>query len=71
MKGHKFLGKGLVCKGKLGTIHILTICDEDNNIPDFRANRVDGGDILEDTWHKLRDGEFMVADAEEADEQKN
>lgn len=71
MKRHKIFGKGLICKGKLGTIHILTICDEDNNILDRRANRVDGGDILEDTWHKLRDGEFVVADAEEADEQKN
>lgn len=68
MKRHKFFRTGLICKGKLGTIHILTICEEDNNILDFRANRVDGGDILED---KLRDGESVAADAEEANERKN
>ena len=63
------LGRGGTVKGLLGALLILTLVDDNGGIIDFKAKRVDGVEILEDTYYALKDGEFTAV--EEANEQKD
>ena len=63
------LGRNGTVKGQLGALLILTLVDDNGGIIDFKAKRVDGVEIREDTWYGLEDGEFAAV--EEANEQKD
>jgi hypothetical protein len=49
-------------KGGKGSVLVLVNRDDDGNITDFAAGAVDGIVLLPDTWYRLEEGKFVVAD---------
>ena len=55
------LGKGCRARGGMGCWLVLTERDDDWHVIGVQAVKVDGEDVLPDTWYQLRGGKIVMA----------
>ena len=55
---------GSVAKGKKGTVILLVERNKCGDIISYKAEQIDGATLREDTFYRLKNGEFIEADSE-------
>ena len=53
-----------VAKGKKGTVILLVERNKCGDIISYKAEQIDGATLREDTFYRLKNGEFIEADSE-------
>ena len=55
---------GSVAKGRKGTVILLVERNECGDIISYKAEQIDGATLREDTFYRLKNGEFIEVDSE-------